>query len=217
MEFIFDLDDTLYAEIDYAHSALKFVGNLIASQFKIADAPDRLLCAFTEGQPDALGQFWETEKLPTPLKTEFLTAMREHQPDIKLHKDAKLLLNALRMKGYGFSIVTDGRSTTQRAKIAALNCLDAKFISISEEVGIEKTDTRRFLALEERLPNTHYCYIGDNPKKDFFAPNQLGWLTVLRLGNHRNIHSQEIPKTPGFAPQTSVASLEELMKLVSGP
>ena len=33
-------------------------------------------------------------------------------------------------------------------------------------------------------------YIGDNPKKDFVAPNQLNWVTVGLRDDGRNIHPQ---------------------------
>ena len=35
-------------------------------------------------------------------------------------------------------------------------------------------------------------YVGDNLKKDFIAPNMLGWLTVCLKDDGRNIHRQEV-------------------------
>jgi putative hydrolase of the HAD superfamily len=35
-----------------------------------------------------------------------------------------------------------------------------------------------------------FVYIGDNPKKDFYWANRLGWTTIMLLDNGRNIHHQ---------------------------
>jgi putative hydrolase of the HAD superfamily len=40
------------------------------------------------------------------------------------------------------------------------------------------------------MPAERYVYVGDNPAKDFIAPNQLGWITIGLRGNSRNIHTQ---------------------------
>lgn len=44
-----------------------------------------------------------------------------------------------------------------------------------------------------RYPDCHgFTYVGDNLKKDFIAPNALGWLTVCLKDDGRNIHKQEV-------------------------
>ena len=37
-----------------------------------------------------------------------------------------------------------------------------------------------------------FTYVGDNLKKDFIAPNALGWQTVCLKDDGRNIHRQEV-------------------------
>ena len=37
--------------------------------------------------------------------------------------------------------------------------------------------------IEQKYNSNKYFYIADNPKKDFYAPNQLGWNTILLKQN----------------------------------
>lgn len=214
LEFVFDLDDTLYAERDYAHSALRYVGDRAAQLFEIPDASAKLLAIFEGGSQDAIGTFWNEANLPISAKPAVISEMQSHQPAIRLRPDAKAVLDRLRDTERGFAIVTDGRSLTQRAKLAALGCLDAKFISISEEVGFAKTDARRFEAFAALFPSDCYCYVGDNPAKDFIAPNRLGWKTFRLTGDGRNIRNSTVSIEPAFQAQTDIGSLAELLKLI---
>ncbi len=57
-------------------------------------------------------------------------------------------------------------------------------------------------------------YVGDNPLKDFEAPNQMGWTTV-RIRRHHSLHF-ELP-TPGYV-NAEIATLTELPQaLLEGP
>jgi putative hydrolase of the HAD superfamily len=89
-------------------------------------------------------------------------------------------------------ILTDGRSLTQRNKIAALG-LEAWIndIVISEEFGSAKPDERNYRHFEQRFPTAQYVYVGNDVAKDFIAPNRLGWLTVCVRDNGGHIHPQD--------------------------
>ena len=84
----------------------------------------------------------------------------------------------------------------QRNKIEALGLsrwMDAEDIVISEEFGSEKPALSNYAYFMERYPECHdFTYVGDNLKKDFIAPNALGWLTVCLKDDGRNIHRQEV-------------------------
>jgi putative hydrolase of the HAD superfamily len=210
-KIIFDLDDTLYSEKDYVISALSFAGNLIQRLFNITEAAHILLNSYNEGIQDPISALYDTEMLPGHTKSEIVMAMRAHIPNICLSPSASIILDYLRSNSMGFGIITDGRSLTQRAKMAALGCLDADFVSISEEVQIPKTDTARFLQVEAKFPSQIYCYIGDNPAKDFIAPNKLGWETVMLLNNGKNIHSQSITDKSDYTAKIKINTLCELI------
>lgn len=207
---VFDLDDTLYPEREYSLSALKFAGSLIDARFGLSSSAERLLELFSQSERAPIDRLWADVSLPPTARLEIIEAMQAHRPEISLRSDARLLLNVLRARGEAFAIVTDGRSITQRAKLAALDCLDAEPISISEECGLNKTDPRRFLAIEERWPGCTYTYVGDNPAKDFFAPRIIGWQTIMLRDRGANIHSQSVAVPPEFRPARIIDSLLEL-------
>lgn len=213
-KFVFDLDDTLYCERDYTRSALHFAGTLIDDLYDRQRSGAVLLRALDESQPNPLNRLWTEAKLPISALASIIGAMQAHKPTITLRPGAADILNQLRESGLGFAVVTDGRSVTQRAKLSALQCLDADFISISEEVGLAKTDLARFEEIERRFPEMSYCYVADNPTKDFISPNQLGWHTVMLLDDGRNVHPQHANHRNEFAPASTIVSLSELVRLI---
>jgi putative hydrolase of the HAD superfamily len=209
-EYVFDLDDTLYGERDYSKSALSFAGLLISDLFGLADAASELLVLLDKNVQLPLDCYWEKAQLPESAKKQVIAGMNAHIPDISLYPDAEMVLVKLRQSGCGFGIITDGRSVTQRAKLRALNCLDAKYISISEETGVPKTDIRRFQDFATTFPAGRYVYVGDNPEKDFVAPNQLGWETVMLSARSNNVHLQDRIFAPAFTASRMIASFDEL-------
>lgn len=96
--------------------------------------------------------------------------------------------------GVRIGLITDGRSVQQRNKIEALGLLrwiDENDTIISEEFGSEKPTTENYLYLMKRYPDCHdFTYVGDNVKKDFIAPNALGWNSICLRDDGRNIHKQ---------------------------
>lgn len=65
-------------------------------------------------------------------------------------------------------------------------------MAVGHDNGSEKTNPANYEFLMRLYPNASgFMYVGDNPKKDFIAPNALGWETVCLLDDGRNIHKQE--------------------------
>lgn len=81
-------------------------------------------------------------------------------------------------------MITDGRPEDQRAKIQALGIepLFDEIIITDELGGIEyrKPNTAAFELMHEKfnVPYEKMVYIGDNPNKDFVAPENLGMKAV---------------------------------------
>jgi putative hydrolase of the HAD superfamily len=208
---VFDLDDTLYPEHAYARSALHFAGQEIARRFGIADPALELIDAFEAGEDDAIGACLRRNDLPADAKAGLVSAMQGHVPAIALRDDAARVLASLRAARRDYAILTDGRATTQRRKIAALGCDDAAFVSVSEECGLTKTDAKRWIALEATVGGSRFCYIGDNPAKDFLLPKLLGWDTVMLKSDEKNVHAQDLPADERYHPHRTVTSLDELL------
>ncbi len=215
----FDLDDTLYKEIDFLKSAYREIA-LRAAQGdrRLADqAYVEMLQAYTDGG-NAFLRLNEWLGLMAPV-ADYLAMYRAHRPDIHLEEDVVATLDALKTVGHTIALITDGRSVQQRNKMAALGLnrwIDDGDIVISEEIGSEKPAETNYRRVMERHPEAErFVYVGDNPAKDFIAPNRLGWTTVCLLDNGENIHPQRFDDAPPLAqPQYKVATWEAVRNVL---
>lgn len=171
---VFDLDDTLYNEIDYVKSGYKKISLAFPNIDKMYD---RLLDAFYRKQ-NAIDYVLNQENMLDE-KTKCLEIYRNQIPDIKLEKTIFELLNELK-NSKSLGLITDGRPNGQRAKIKALGIdeLFDKIIITDELGGIEyrKPNKKAFEMMKDFFECEYkdMVYIGDNLKKDFIAPNELG-------------------------------------------
>ena len=103
----------------------------------------------------------------------------------------------------------------QRNKIVAFDLgrwIDEKDMVIWEEFGSEKPALANYVYFMKRYPACHdFTYVGDNLKKDFVAPNALGWMTVCLKDDVRNIHRQVTEGIgEGMMPMRWIERLEHL-------
>ena len=173
---VFDLDDTLYSENDYFFSGLTAVEKFIFENYNIPFS-GKLLEYHNSGVKDIFACACEEINVPMNVKESFLWTYRLHNPNIKLSEGIRNILLYLENRGVKICILTDGRSLTQRIKINTLS-LNNYPLFISEEYNSEKPKLKRYLLIENLYPSKKYAYIGDNPIKDFKAPNELGWLSL---------------------------------------
>ena len=208
---VFDLDDTLYSEIDYHQSGLNEIiieidhiyGKNAADRFRNYE--------FSKSKKDVLQEIVYVLDLPIEVKESLLWMYRLHPPKIALSESNSCVLAELEISCKKVAILTDGRSVSQRQKINSLK-LNHLPLYISEEYASEKPNTLRFLKIMNDFPASSYVYIGDNPKKDFLAPNELNWKTVGLIGNGKNIHSQECSHLPlANHPNNWIANLKNLL------
>ncbi len=178
---VFDLDDTLYAEADYVLSGKLALAEAVALHFG-RRLPDDVLA--TE---DFIAAISRELGLPDSVKASLLWLYRLHEPKIGLRSGVAELLALLEAQGDRVCIITDGRSLTQRAKIRALG-LKPHAVYISEEIGFEKPETPAFAMVTEMFPDGSYYYVGDNARKDFITPRQMGWHTIGLRHDDRAIH-----------------------------
>lgn len=181
---VFDLDDTLYNELDYLQSAYKSI-----AQFIEPDDWKRLYSEMFSLYRNKINVFESVASAYNTKVSELIDRYRNHEPDIKLFDGVLEVFEAIKSKDGKIGIITDGRSNTQRAKLKSLGVLDyVDSIIISDEIGSEKPNVANFKAIENSLSGAVYYYIADNLKKDFIAPNALGWKSVALLDNGKNIH-----------------------------
>ena len=206
----FDLDDTLYKEIDFVESAYRE----IAESEKRPDLLPKMM-GWQKNGKNVFLHFNKAIGKETSI-SEYLKLYRSHYPTISLSAGVEVTLNELKHRGITLGLITDGRSISQRNKIKALGLdrwFDSDNIIISEETNFEKTEEPNFRYFIKKYRGAEFTYVGDNPKKDFIVPNRLGWKTVMLKDDGRNIHKQETVLVENLA-QITITGFEELLDFV---
>ncbi len=183
---VFDLDDTLYPEIDYVKSGFRAVASAFPQVSKLFE---KLWDAFSQNKP-AISFVFENESM-SDYAEKALRVYRNHYPDIELYPGVGEMISRIR-KEKMVGIITDGRPEGQRAKISALG-ISAEEIIITDELGgveFRKPNPLAFEKMQKALgvPFREMAYIGDNPEKDFTAPEKLGMKSVF-FCNPNGLHS----------------------------
>lgn len=224
---VFDLDDTLYKEHDYLLSAYREIADRIESCYGLEGIFDRMCQWWQDGEnvfqclinyckPSTVNHQPSSVNRKLSTVNNLLELYHSHVPAIRLDEETKCLLD--RLHSYAvLGLITDGRSLTQRHKIDALGLsayMDEKDILISGETGFEKPSDEPFRHFMEHYPSRTYYYIGDNPAKDFIAPNRLGWTTACLLDDGRNIHPQDFSLSQQMLPRHRISQLSEIENII---
>lgn len=172
---IFDLDDTLYSEKDYVRSGYR----KIAEFFYSPKMADQMWDVFARGGK-AIDEVLEANGLSSR-KEEALQIYRFQEPDIQLYSGVSEMIARIR-QSQKVGIITDGRPEGQWAKLRALGLTVDEVIVTDELGGMEfrKPNPAAFRLMQQKMctPFEKMCYIGDNVKKDFIAPEKLGMRAI---------------------------------------
>ncbi len=217
---VFDLDDTLYPERDFALSGFKAAERWASAELGLAPGLAREMTRLLdEGHlgtlfPIAL-KAHHPEHTPEQL-AKFVAIYRDHDPDIALFKDAHWALARYAGKAR-LGLITDGTHGMQRRKVEALG-IAPHFGEMVFTGGLgkgrefHKPHPLSYERIEAALGEgaTRFVYVGDNPAKDFVVPNARGWISVMvHRPEHARIHTKA-EVAAGGAPQHTIASLQEL-------
>jgi putative hydrolase of the HAD superfamily len=207
--FVFDLDDTLYPEIDFLRSGYKTISKKLAPAIGVDIYPDMWECYRNAGNVFQWIANEFGDRVPGLSVASLLHEYREHLPDIALDSDAAFLLKQLAGMSVPAGLITDGRSITQRNKLRALQ-LENYFadVVISEEFGSGKPDERNFRYFSSKYPGREFFYLGDNTDKDFAVPARLGWFTICIKDRGTHIHRQTFGPEP--YPACVISSFDQL-------
>lgn len=203
---VFDLDDTLYDEINFVKSGF----SAVAMQCDARNPTpyyDYMLSIFEQqGSGKVFNRLIEYFKLNISI-SELIHTYRYHIPNIVLPPESVNLLNFL--KNDSLALITDGTYQTQINKYHQLK-LEAyiDFPIFSAQFNTSKPDEALFKKVTEKFPNQQYLYIADNPKKDFQAPHTLNWHTI-RFKNPNGIY-----KNIKNNAQYEVYSREEMLETI---
>lgn len=178
---IFDMDDTLYGEKEYVRSGYHQIAKLLP---QVERAEEKLWHLFEE-KKQAIDELLIMEGIDSEeRKKECLDAYRYQKPEIHLYAGVERMLLELKAEGYFLGVITDGRPEGQRAKIEALGLEKlVDHIIVTDELGgvqYRKPNPLAFQRMKERagVEYSGMCYIGDNIRKDFIAPGQLGMRSI---------------------------------------
>lgn len=213
---VFDLDDTLYPEREFAYSGFRAVGQWLRQRMACpSDPAERLRDLFdTAHRHRVFNQLlaeWGCADADIWLP-QMIECYRTHEPVIQLYPDASAAIE--RWSGiFQLALISDGPISAQRNKIKALGLVSRlRPIILTDEWGeaFRKPHRRGFetLQAETGLGGSKCVYIGDNQSKDFIAPRQLGWRTICvqRVGG---IYRDALPPEGG-CPEYKVSSLDRI-------
>ena len=200
---------TLYPERSFAVSGFRACAGWLAAEHgsaASAGAVEQMTGLLDDGHMRALFEITLAERIgayaPDTLE-EFIDIYRLHTPDIALYDDAEAVLAHYAAMG-PLGLITDGQVEVQSSKVRALQ-LESRFAHIvyTHALGgraYSKPHPHAFEQIEAALgaPGCRFVYIGDNPAKDFVAPNARGWTTVQVLRPQR-IHARAAMADGGAA------------------
>ncbi len=190
--FVFDLDDTLYAEQSYLISAFRHIAHELAPYVR-EDIYPEMLRRYNRNEEVF---HWISERYKASINgytVEWMKKLyREHIPQLTLASHVQHFLEQLVDRSIPAGLITDGRSITQRNKLKSLG-IENYFtdLIISEEFGSEKPHENNYRYFVNKYPGRTFYFIGDNTVKDFIVPQKLGWVTICIKDPGTHIHLQD--------------------------
>jgi putative hydrolase of the HAD superfamily len=215
MLIVFDLDDTLYLERDFARSGFEAAGAWLYRQAGVPGLAEVCVDLFEAGLRERVFD----EALvrlglgaDPSLLAQLVQIYRSHYPKIGLAPDAARYF-ARRGGSVPMALITDGPAATQQAKVRALGLevmLGLIVCTGSLGPGRGKPHPLAFERVEAWAASygKPLVYVADNPLKDFVAPRSRGWWTV-QIERPERVHHVEAPDAAHEA-HARIASLDEL-------
>lgn len=221
---IFDLDDTLIPESSFVFSAFKELSLKLQERLNDSSARifNKLKKLYLVNKKEVFDRLFSSYNI-TLSKNELnvlIDIYRNHIPNITLNKDVLLLFQAIRKMNFKIGIITDGYKVSQRNKIKVLQLdLLVDYFIITDELGREfwKPHPISYQMMKDyfNVQFNEIVYVGDNPNKDFLAPNQLGAKTVMIKSNsgvYGNIDLRNIDREK--QPHVIIESLDNLVEVL---
>jgi putative hydrolase of the HAD superfamily len=211
---VFDLDDTLFPEHQYVQSGFRAVSAYMREKGLIGqDVFPALWRRFNAGEHSLIFNSVLEDYGIVPQKNvidELVMVYRTHRPEISLFPDAQAALAYFQGRK-PLALLSDGYLQTQTAKLEALGIRHYfSAIVLTDQLGRDcwKPSPAGFEEIMQTLGNVpaEYVYIGDNPKKDFTAPRQLGWQSI-RVRRPEGVYTRESAPSDAFEADFEVEDL----------
>jgi len=209
MVIVFDLDDTLYDEIDFVKSGFKEVASYLGDD-------KYYTFMMEEFSKNGSGKVFNKliDKFNIDIKLQKLIEVyRFHKPSITLSKKSIELLEF--SKHHKIALISDGHYITQKNKFDALNL--ANYIDypiFTDFYHTNKPKLKPFKMVMQMYIDEKFIYISDNPKKDFIAPNKLGWISI-RYKNEIGIY-KDYKNDATYETNNKTKIIEILKDIING-
>lgn len=224
---VFDLDDTLAPELDFAKSGYGAVARYLVENHCVkADVQsvyEELWALFSTDSKNVFNRLLEAHNISYE-KDDILKLIkiyREHEIDTTIYKeygDVSRTLASLKDKGCHLGILSDGFLVSQQHKIKALGydkntCFDE--IVLTDALGREfwKPSEKGFLMLCEafKVCPEEMLYVGDNPNKDFMVKKNIA-IKTARIIRENGVYSKAEYKE-NIREDYSLSGLEDVCEL----
>lgn len=205
MIIVFDLDDTLYDEIDFVKSGFKEISLYLGDE-KYYHYMMKIF------EKDGSGKVFDKliSKFDLDIALDKLVQIyRFHSPNISLAKDILELLEF--SKQHETALISDGNYIMQKNKFNALGL--EKYINFpifTDFYHTCKPDKKPYEMVMEKFDDDLFIYIADNPKKDFISPLKMGWKSI-RYKNKNGIYKNENGKY-----DFEVEDKKDIIKILKG-
>ena len=196
MIIAFDLDDTLYDEIDFVYNGFNSVARYLEkkSNLKKKITLKFLKKNFLKNKNQKLFNLLSKNfdlKLSISQIKKLVNLYRYNSYSLKMKKERSLVLNKI-FKQKKLYLVTDGNPKVQQLKIKKLKIKEYfKKIYYTFLFGGKahkpSLKTFNYIIKREKIDYSKLIYIGDNPFKDFKNLNKKGAITIRFInGYYRN-------------------------------
>ena len=199
---IFDLDDTLYNEIDYVLQGFRNVAEYLGKEYfvDVNEVHERMCEILKEqGRGKIFDSICEAYHIDAPVK-KLVEMYRATRPKLSLYQDAEEVIRKLRQKNIGLGLITDGCSQVQHQKIDALFLNDKMDVVLAtDDLGKDeegkpysKPNPKVYEVVLKKLQcrPQEAVYVGDNPQKDFVGAKALGMKTI-RIVREQGDHMRD--------------------------
>lgn len=231
---LFDLDDTLYKELDFVYGGFKEVCRHLAKKYNIDEEELYKYAIYvlnTQGRGKIFNTICEKYNIQEDID-ELIKKYREAKPQISLYDDAEYILKYLKLKlknedmknlinnievPCGIGIITDGKASVQwnKVKLLGLDKMVDKII-VTDDYGLEFWKPNEFAYIEMlkyfNCKKEDCIYIGDNPNKDFIGARKVGIKTIRIIrdvGDHMNTFLEK-----EYEADFVVRNLREILKYI---
>jgi putative hydrolase of the HAD superfamily len=194
MVLIFDLDDTLYSEIQFVKSGFLAVANELnyIYNFPVLESYNYMLKILEdEGRGFVFNELLKFYgKFSKSNVNHCIKVYRYHKPNIQLNPEVDSVLSFFSGDKY---LVTDGHKIVQENKVNALEVSSYfKHIYITHRYGIINSKPSVYcfdlIRKRENCDWSNMCYIGVNPNKDFENLKPFGVHTIrIKTGIYDSI------------------------------